>query len=291
MAKHIEDEVVYYYDLYPTEEDLMGETSVHASLVRYLMEVLTWLFWGQQCAIYDNLNFYQTSNPEEHPLAPDIAVIKGVDYIDVTSWKVGRTGPPPQVVFEIASKETWVKDQKDKPGRYARMGVQEYFAYDPHEPLLDREASSRLTGWRLDTVQRRMQEMPLRPDGSLWSMQLDSLLVPGGKYLYLYDRQGHLRLTQAQAEAQRAEQEAKRADVQARHAQAEKRRADAEAVVRQAEAQRAEREARRADAEAVARQAEVQRAEAEKRRADAEAKRAEALAEKLRSLGVDPDQQ
>ena len=74
----------------------MGETSVHARLVRYLMEVLTWLFWGQQCAIYDNLNFYQTRNPEEHPLAPDIAVIKGVDYIDVTSWKVGRTGPPPQ---------------------------------------------------------------------------------------------------------------------------------------------------------------------------------------------------
>ena len=229
MAKHIEDEVVYYYDLYPTEEDLIGEASVHASLVRYLMEVLTWLFWGQQCAIYDNLNFYQTRDPEEHPLAPDIAVIKGVDYSDVTSWKVGRTGPPPQVVFEIASKETWGKDQKDKPGQYARMGVQEYFAYDPHEPLLDREASSRLSGWQFDAAQRHMQKMPLRPDGSLWSVQLASFLIPGGKHLYLCDRQGHLRLTQAQAEAQRAEQESKRADVQARRAETEKRRADAEA--------------------------------------------------------------
>lgn len=156
-------------------------------------------------------------------------MIKGVDYSDVTSWKVGRTGPPPQVVFEIASKETWGKDQKDKPGQYARMGVQEYFAYDPHEPLLDREASSRLSGWQFDAAQRHMQKMPLRPDGSLWSVQLASFLIPGGKHLYLCDRQGHLRLTQAQAEAQRAEQESKRADVQARRAETEKRRADAEA--------------------------------------------------------------
>ena len=41
MAKHIEDEVAYHYDLYPTEEDLMGETAVHRLLVQYLMEVLT----------------------------------------------------------------------------------------------------------------------------------------------------------------------------------------------------------------------------------------------------------
>lgn len=30
MEKRVEDEVVYYYDSHPTEEDLMGETSVHA---------------------------------------------------------------------------------------------------------------------------------------------------------------------------------------------------------------------------------------------------------------------
>jgi Uma2 family endonuclease len=255
MAKHIEDEVVYHYDLYPTREDLMGETSVHARLVRYLVGVLTWLFQGQPCAIHENLNFYQTRDAEEYPLAPDIAVIKGVEDIDVPSWKVGRTGPAPQVVFEIASKETWTTDQAHKPLRYARMGVQEYFAYDPNEPLLDREATSRLTGWQFDAARQYMQKMPLRPDGSLWSVHLDSFLVPAGKYLYLSDRQGRLRLTQAQAEAQRAE--------------AEKRRADAEAKAREAEAQRAEQEARRADAEA---------------------KRAEALAEKLRSLGIDPNQ-
>ena len=51
MAKQIEDEVAYYYDSHPTEEDLIGETSDHAALVSYLMAVLTWLFHGQRCAI------------------------------------------------------------------------------------------------------------------------------------------------------------------------------------------------------------------------------------------------
>lgn len=61
MAKQIEDEVAYYYDSHPTEEDLMGESSVHRRLTEYLTQVLRWLFRGQLCAIYANLNFYQTS--------------------------------------------------------------------------------------------------------------------------------------------------------------------------------------------------------------------------------------
>lgn len=227
MARHIEDEVVYYYDLYPTKEDLMGETFLHRMLVEYLMDILLWLFHGQPCAIYANLNFYQTDEYKEEPLAPDLAVIKGIDVQEVTSWRVGKTGPAPHVVFEIASAKTWKNDIDEKPRQYARMGVQEYFAYDPHTPLLDRQASSRLTGWQLDAARREMQEMPLRPDGTLWSMQLDSLLVPDSHYLYLYDRLGRLRLTQAQAEAGRAEAEKRRADLAERRAQAEAKRAEA----------------------------------------------------------------
>ncbi len=275
MAKHIEDEIVYHYDLYPTEEDWMGQSSVHGRLIRYLVDVLTWLFWGQRCALYDSLNFYQTPDIYEYPMSPDIAVIKGVDDIDVTSWRVNQDGPP-QVVFEILSAKTWKADLHEKPSHYARLGVQEYFAYDPNTPRLDRKASSRLSGWQLEPLTRQMQPMSLLPNGSLWSVHLDSFLVPGGKRLYLADGQGHRRLTQAQAEKRRADAEA-----QAR--QAEQRRADAEAQAR-------EREQRRADAEAQARQVEQRRADAEATRADAEARRAAALAEKLRSLGIDPDQ-
>ena len=233
MAKNIEDKVAYYYDFHPTQEDLMGETPVHAALVRYLMSVLLWLFQGQRCALYENLNFYQTPDPNEYPLAPDIAVIKGVDYLDeIRSWRVGKTGPAPQVVLEIASAETWKKDLQEKPMQYARMGVQEYFAYDPNHPPLRRTIPRRLFGWHLSPD--GVQALPAGADGRLWSSQLDSFLVPDGKSLLLFDRRGLQRLTQAEAEA---------------------------------EARQAEAEARKA--------------------AD---QRAEALAEKLRSLGIDPNQ-
>ncbi len=204
MAQHIDDEVVYYYDSHPTEEDLMGETSFHAALVHYLVEVLQWLFHGQRCAIYENLNFYTTSNPTEYPLAPDIAVIKGVSFRHVRSWRVEKNGPP-QVVFEIASDETWRKDLKEKPSKYARMRVEEYFAYDPNIPPIWRPASRRLLGWHFDREQGRFQPLRAEARGRLWSAQLESWLVPDGPYLRLYNQHGQLRLTQAEAEAQRAE--------------------------------------------------------------------------------------
>ena len=206
----------------------MGETAFHAALVRYLVDVLTWLFQGQLCAIYENLNFYQTANTYEYPLAPDVAVIKGVAYQLLTrSWRVGKSGPAPQVVFEIASEETWKKDLAEKPAKYARMGVQEYFAYDPHEFPLPPSNNRRLFGWRLDQDRQTMKEMSIGPNGSLWSPSLESWLVPDGTMLRLYDRNGQMGLTYGEAEAQQKL---------------------------------------------------------------AEARRAEALAEKLRSLGIDPDQ-
>jgi Uma2 family endonuclease len=198
MAKSIEDEVAYYYDFHPTEEDLMGETPAHAALIHYLISLLRWLFQEQHCAIYENLNFYQTSNSDEYPLAPDIAIIKGVDYReDIRSWRVGKTGPAPHVVLEIASPETWKKDLREKPTLYAKMGVQEYFAYDPHWPPLLRSTSSRLFGWFLSPG--RVQSLSPGPDGRLWSVQLDSFLVPDGNRLRFTDRHGSPRLTRDEA--------------------------------------------------------------------------------------------
>lgn len=191
----------------------MGETSDHADLVHYLRDVLTWLFYGLACAVYENLNFYQTDYYREQPLAPELAVIKGVNFRRMRSWRVGKSGPAPQVVFEIVSKETWKKDLKEKPVRYAHMGVQEYFVYDPNDPLILREPAHRLHGWQLDPVTQQMREIPLRPDGSLWSIQLQSLLVPDGAYLRLYDQYRQLCLTKAEAEERRAEMAEKRAQI------------------------------------------------------------------------------
>ena len=219
MAKDL-DQVHYYYDSHPTEEDLMGETSWHASLIRYLYAMLSWLFRGQVCAIYDDLSFYQTLNYGEYPVAPDIAVIKGVSYRHTRNWVLSNGDPSPHVVFEILSEETWKKDVREKPSTYANMGVLEYFTYDPHEPPLRRGNLPRLQGWRLNTQSKAMVPLIANHEGWLWSEQLESWLVPDGIYLRLYDRDHQMRLTEAEAQAQQADIEAERAEAALRKAQA-----------------------------------------------------------------------
>jgi len=183
-------------------------------------------FQGQKYGVYDNLNFYQTDYYKEQPLAPDIAVIKGVSVRSGRSWRIGKTGPAPQVVFEIASKETWKKDQQVKPLKYAQMGVKEYFAYDPNEPPLDSSTSQRLWGWQLDKGRGQMQEMLPGPGGWLWSPRLESYLVPDGAYLRLYDSQWQVRLTRAEAEAEARQAAQRQAEEEAEARRAAQRQAE-----------------------------------------------------------------
>jgi Uma2 family endonuclease len=254
--------ISYYYDSHPTEEDLMGESSQHHAVIGYLEELLTWLFHQQACAVYVNLNFYATDDEDEYPIVPDVAVIKGVPFRHEISWRIGVTGPAPQVVFEMASDKTWKRDLDEKPPAYARIGVQEYYAFDPYEPPLplSRRRGRRLFGWHVDADTGLMRQRAPRPDGSLWSPQLNSWLRPDGMFLRLYDP--CRRLTKGEVDEAKVEREA---------------------LARQAESARAEREA-------LARQAEAERAEAAIRQMQVEAARAEAFAEKLRALGIDPDQ-
>jgi Uma2 family endonuclease len=211
--------------------------------VAYLKQVLHWLLRHQVCAIYENFNFFQTPDEQEYPLEPDVALIKGVTDSPDISWRVGKDGPAPQVVFEIASEKTWARDLEEKPEQYAMMRVQEFYAYDPYKlPLpLSRRRGQRLFGWRLDPRTGQMRSMLQRTDGSLWSPHLESFLVPDGALLRLYDSAGNLRLTKGEADAHRADNEARRAE------------------------------------------------EAE-RKAWTEAERNRIFAEKLRSLGIDPEQ-
>jgi hypothetical protein len=108
---------------------------------------------------------------------------------------------------------------------------------------------------------------------------------------------------QAEAEWRPAEAECKRAEAESRRAEAECKRAEAESKRAEAECKRAEAEWRRAEAECKRAEAEWKRAEAECKRARIECKSAEAecrvvqeetrradlMAEKVRSMGIDPD--
>ncbi|WP_198136008.1 Uma2 family endonuclease [Roseiflexus castenholzii] len=137
---------VHYYDLHPTQEDLMGESVAQSTLIHYLLSVLTYLFRTTTCFIVSNLNLYQRRRRYEYPLAPDIALFKGVTIPnpaarEFRSWRLYEPNrPPPQVMFEFSAEETWKTDIEEKPARYAALGVQEYIAYDPNDPPRARSA-------------------------------------------------------------------------------------------------------------------------------------------------------
>ncbi len=105
----------------------------------------------------------------------------------------------PQVVFEIASEETWRNDLEKKPGKYGQMGIDEYFFYDPDDTPHWRCTQRRLYGWQRNAVSGEMTEMLPEGQGRLWSDHLASFLVPDGMYLRLYDSNMQRRLTEAEA--------------------------------------------------------------------------------------------
>lgn len=201
---------VHYYDLHPTKEDLMGESVAQSTLIHYLLSVLTYLFRNTTCFIVSNLNLYQRRRRYEYPLAPDIAVFKGVTIPnpaarEFRSWRLYEPNrPPPQVVFEFSSEETWKTDIEEKPARYAALGVQEYIAYDPNDPPYCPAALGRLRVWRC--TESNAIEADADSQGRIWSDELGCWLMPDGAFLRLVLPDG--RMAPTEAEAERAAREA-----------------------------------------------------------------------------------
>lgn len=226
------DTFVHYYDQHPTQEDLMGESVAQSRLIFYLLQVLEWLFHAEGWFVVNDLNIYRHKQRYEYPLAPDVAVFKGVVVAEhhrrtFRSWRLYEPDrPPPQVVFEICSDTTWKDDFYAKPAKYAALGVREYFAYDPNEPPYFPRSGGRLRGWRI--AEGVAHEMQLTADGRLWSSELNSYLAADGAYLRLYDCDGRLRLTEAETE--RAAKEAERTAREAERAAKEAERAAKEAA-------------------------------------------------------------
>jgi Uma2 family endonuclease len=203
-----EGAVYYYYDdqnnwieLRHKRGDMPGTD--HSDLVDYLMQVLLWLYRVEQYGIYRELNFYQTDNPLEKPLYPDLALLKSQKRQKLLSYKLGGDNPAPELIIEIISTKTRQADLTLKPKRYQKWGTLEYFTYDPR-PRRHQNKEPRLRGWRLNKTGSLVELIPAS-DGRMWCEQLECWLIPDDQYLRLYDRKGQKLLTEAEAEHQRAE--------------------------------------------------------------------------------------
>ncbi len=202
---------------------------------------------------------------------PDYFLVLGVDGTrDRDGWVVWEEGGRyPDLIIELLSPSTRTEDLVTKKRLYAEVfRTPEYFCYG-------REGAE-LKGWRLSNGNYR--SIDASPEGRLWSKALNAFVGPHHEkrwgieahWLHLYDANGNIILTYAEAEKERAEGEKERAD-------AEKERADAEKERAESEKERAESEKERAEGE-------KERADAEKERADAAEKKVKAAEEEREHL-------
>ena len=98
---------------------------------------------------------------------PDYYIAFGVDEVSIRRrrlylpWEVGK---PPDFALELASDTTYRNDLDRKPGIYARIGIAEYWRFDPTGGELYGEP---LYGGALVDGEYRPIELTAEPDGVL----------------------------------------------------------------------------------------------------------------------------
>jgi len=200
----------------------MGETEIHAqvledlrfALVRRYADVPDVYVWG-------NLFLYYREGDPKACVAPDIFLVRGVGKRTDNRrrtyklWEEG--GRVPSLVIELTSESTRDED-REKKNLYERLGVEEYFLFDPFGEYV----RPRLQGFRLEGG--RYQPLPQRVDGSLESRTTGLILKPEGSRLRLRDKEtGEVLLNAAEADEARLSAEARaRQETEARQAAEER---------------------------------------------------------------------
>ena len=199
----------------------MGETDRHRYWMRRIYDLFKYRYRGQQVYVGSDLLLYYEEDAPQQFVVPDDFVVLDVAGGERRIYKLWEEGKPPNVVLEVTSKSTRQEDTVLKFGKYAAMGVREYYLYDPTGEYL----APALQGFRLsDEAYVRIE-----PDdrNALACEELAVVFRLEAGRLVMNDRNtGALLLTEAESESQRAEAESQRAE-------AESQRADQERIARE----------------------------------------------------------
>ena len=255
--------------LYPTTDpDAMPENAPHLLAMLALVSLLRQWFRDRPevFVIGDLFWYYEQGNPKARK-APDVMVVKGVEPHAERrrSFKDWKEKARPCFVLEVVSERTVDEDTSEKYAVYERLGVREYFLFDPEGEHL----SKPLLGYRL--IRGVYEELAVSADGSLPSSELGLRLRPEGESLALIDPRTGERLpdlpeTSRLLEEVREELEQARqgAEQSQQEMEQERRRAEEEHLRAEQEHRRAEQERRRAEEEHL--RANQARAEADRER-------------------------
>ena len=178
----------------------------------------------------DLLIYYQRGD-KEREVAPDVFVARDVPKRSRDTYQIWEEGKAPDFVLEVASPSTAGYDAEDKMDLYARLGVREYWLYDPKGGL----PKPRLQGYALSGAKCRRLRGRKRAGVkvAVWSRVLDLELRFEADRLRLWDpaaKECLLTLEEEKAARQQAEIRAQAAE--ARTEAAEQRVAELEAALK-----------------------------------------------------------
>ena len=164
-------------------------------------------------------------------VSPDILVAFGVERRKRRSYRTWEEGKAPDFVLEVLSPSTWQRDL-DKRKTYARLGVREYFVFDPTGEYIE----PALQGYRLDwgryepmaglgplAVRSRVLGLDLWVDSERDLRMRDA---ETGENLRSAE-ESEAKWREAEARAERAEDRAEESDIGRRKAEARAERAEA----------------------------------------------------------------
>src|SRR5262249_27280712 len=152
----------------------MAETPAHGQVIVDLFHSLSRRYAEvPDIYVWFNMLFYFVQGDPRASVAPDVFLIRGVDKTrERRVYKVWEEGRAPSWICEVTSKSTRDEDVVTKKGVYERLGVEEYFLFDP----LGEYLKPRFQGYRL--VGGRYQGLVPEQAGSLLSRTTGLRLVP-----------------------------------------------------------------------------------------------------------------
>ena len=196
----------------------------------------------------DLLMYYEKGDPTQR-VAPDVFVIFSVPDHHRMSYKLWEEGKAPDFALEVASESTWREDVGRKRDLYAKLGIGEYWLFDPKGEFLDPplrglvlqngeygELPGRMeNGVRV--LRSRVLGLDLRAEGSALRFQ-DPVTGEDLRTIKEADARGDQEATaRLQAEVERDGEAAARQRAEAAKRTAQARSAELEARVRALEAQ------------------------------------------------------
>lgn len=167
---------------YPESDGQPFDGDLHRDLTAYLIRALGRRYRDEpDVYVTGNLFLYFSKGNPRAVVAPDLFLVKGVPKGRRRIYKLWEEGRVPSLVIELTSDSTPDEDAFKKKDIYERLGVAEYFLFDPYKDYL----RPSLQGHRLTDGRYR----PIEPeaDGSLRSLTTGLLLRREGEMLRLVD--------------------------------------------------------------------------------------------------------